>query len=172
MTSPNSMTRDRGRLAGCRGLSLLSCSPSGCVCGRLSVEKTRVMDGDPQEEGWYWVPDQEEMFVAGREVSRNAKGQLVCVAQDGHTLHPAPAEMCFSIVGGASALDEAPPMDLVKLSEVNPPSILHALRTRFMKKQIYTVSGRGISLPPEAPRWRVVRRHEPPTGVDSPPPSI
>ena len=98
------------------------------------------MSSAASSAAWWWLPDKSDCYVAGRELSRTVKGELVCVTSDGRTMVPVAADECFRIAS-LESLQHEPPVDLVKLEEVNPPTILHALRCRFSNRQIYTALG-------------------------------
>merc|ERR1719242_219437 len=86
---------------------------------------------------WVWVPDEENVYVAGRVIEETGNGQCVVELENGEERrHPERALIAMKqsslqrIVG-----------DLTLLDEMSVPLILHCLRKRFEGGKIYSAVG-------------------------------
>jgi myosin-5 len=92
--------------------------------------------------GYCFIPDTETVFKLVKVLERNESDKTLTVVdyerQNGPSMKV--KEETTVTVGSLEEL-ENPPSDLIKLQYVHRPGILHTLRSRFYKDQIYTSIG-------------------------------
>ena len=87
---------------------------------------------------WRWLPDDELAWIPGREVSKNANGTVECVNEREETvILPKNAPDWPLLKSSLTHLEE----DLVLVDNMNEGLIIHNLRERFKRDQIYTNIG-------------------------------
>lgn len=95
-----------------------------------------------------FIPDNESVFKLALITDFNATDNSITVVDyEDHSKGNAPKGPPIKVkieqatpIGSLEEL-EHPPADLIKLQEVHRPSILHTLRSRFQKDEIYTSIG-------------------------------
>lgn len=99
----------------------------------LKSFKERDRTGD-----WYWITSEEESFLPARLVATLPGGKIRVELENGRQLEmKRPAEFHGLQLSHLSQDVE----DLVMLDDLNTPLILHSLKKRFWKDQIYTNVG-------------------------------
>eukprot|EP01129_Flabellula_baltica_P014859 TRINITY_DN724_c0_g1_i1.p1 TRINITY_DN724_c0_g1~~TRINITY_DN724_c0_g1_i1.p1 ORF type:complete len:1451 (+),score=398.06 TRINITY_DN724_c0_g1_i1:96-4448(+) len=98
-----------------------------------------LLQGDELEEGdWCWCPDEEEGFLPAKLMGRyNNKVELQL--RDGRRVYVNEKEyehIPLSMISLSKSVD-----DLVLLDDMNTPLIMHQIKERAAKKQIYTRVG-------------------------------
>eukprot|EP01083_Nonionella_stella_P139035 423279_1 len=97
-----------------------------------------LTDADRAKQGeWVWVPDDREVFVPGK-VSQRANGFMTVETDDGRRLQFPESERLEQLRW--TSLQRITP-DLVLLDALSDPLILHNLRKRFERGDIYTNIG-------------------------------
>ena len=96
---------------------------------------------DPPNDSHCWVPDEVNVFKVALIVNRGDKEVGVV---DINVTTGQPSKATYSVPVSSThkifSLDElrTPPSDLIQLTDVHRPGILHALRYRFERDLIYT----------------------------------
>ena len=91
-------------------------------------------------EGYWWVPDETEVFVIGQKIGEPLANGLIRFTVGGSKQVSANKDQCYpSRVSTANAVPA--PDDLVSIPDVNQPSILACTKIRFLRRQIYTDIG-------------------------------
>ena len=133
-------------LANAEGVSYyFNTTTSECVWEKPEVFMTDLEKEQSTSE-YVWCPHPELAFVPGRLLQRLVGGngpalQVEQMLPDGsRATVTVPEKGCLPIDSMAANTSDAVE-DLVQLSEVNEPSIVHLLRARFAKDKIYTWIG-------------------------------
>ena len=97
-----------------------------------------MADGEPV---WYWVPDEKLVYSAGLRVSPSSEDTLSL--RIGSHVTTVKADKCHLLVDTniAQLEDAAKVDDLSKMIDIFSGSILHVLRGRFGRDDIYTRLG-------------------------------
>jgi myosin heavy subunit len=126
------------------------CLPAGAKAGEAPAGVTPTPPISFDVDSYVWVSDEEDVCSAATIV-----GDAFCAGEsgivrfdDGHELNMEPAETASLLPMNAQVLDPAVD-DLITLDELNEFSLLHKLRLRFARDEIYTnVSSVLISMNP------------------------
>ncbi len=90
-----------------------------------------------------FIPDQESVFKLVQIIEHHEHDGSITVKDYDNTSSSAVMKIKTDQATPVGSLEELehPPADLIKLQEVHRPSILHTLRSRFQKDEIYTSIG-------------------------------
>lgn len=100
-------------------------------------------DADTFAVPWYWVPDKKEGYVAGMLRSDPDTSPCELVTDREEVLRVSKDNLGPQIISASSLTTDYD--DMVKMEEVNQPMILHNLRLRFARLDIYTNIGENSS---------------------------
>jgi hypothetical protein len=96
-------------------------------------------EDDDDAAGWNWVRDAHEGYVAAQRQSDRG-GRILYRVRESHEVREVlPADVAAPILAPSSLRKHYE--DMVRMEEVNEPSVLHNIRLRFSLQEIYTNIG-------------------------------
>ena len=124
----------------------------------LSYDKPEKLRSNTEKEtDWTWVPDPDLVWAPAKRTKTKDDGTVVCKKQDGTIVEvPKDGKMRDTNTKGREQLVEFWPLspaslkmiedDLIMLDNINKGLIMHTLRERYMKNELYTWVGASHSV--------------------------
>lgn len=89
-----------------------------------------------------YVPDEKEVFSVAQIISKTVnEKETILLVQDVNSKRQFSVKEATTVAVGSLEELQNPPSDLIKLIHVHRPGILHTLKSRFQKDEIYTSIG-------------------------------